>query len=125
MAGGRVRTRSRAVQVAVTGGRIDYPAPSTFFEQLRCGALDPSRFCDPAIDRQMDEALALQATDPAAADELWARIDRAVTDQAPWVGYATPARVRFLSDRAGNPSPIRSGGCCSTSSGSVSARRRS
>ena len=91
-----------AVQVAVTGWAIDYPAPSTFFEQLRCGSLDPSRFCNPAIDRQMDRALALQATDPAAADELWARIDRAVTDEAPWIGYATPARVRFLSDRAGN-----------------------
>ena len=91
-----------AVQVAVTGWAIDYPAPSTFFEQLRCGSLDPSRFCNPAIDRQMDQALALQATDPAAADELWARIDRAVTDEAPWIGYATPARVRFLSDRVGN-----------------------
>ncbi len=91
-----------AVQVAVTGWIIDYPAPYTFFEQLRCGAADPSRFCDPAIDRQMDEALALQATDPAAADELWAGIDRALTDQAPWVGYATPASVRFLSDRVGN-----------------------
>ncbi len=91
-----------AVQVAVTGWIIDYPAPSTFFEQLRCGAADPSRFCDPAIDRQMDEALALQTTDPAAADELWAGIDRALTDQAPWVGYATPASVRFLSDRVGN-----------------------
>ncbi len=88
--------------MAVTGWVIDYPAPSTFLEQLRCGSLDPSRFCNPAIDRQMDQALALQATDPAAADELWARIDRALTDEAPWVGYATPASVRFLSDRAGN-----------------------
>ncbi len=91
-----------AVQTAVTGWAIDYPAPLTFLEQLRCGSLDPSRFCNPAIDRQMDQALALQATDPAAADELWARIDRAVTDEAPWVGYATPASVRFLSDRVGN-----------------------
>jgi peptide/nickel transport system substrate-binding protein len=91
-----------AVQVAVTGWAIDYPAPSTFLDQLRCGSLDPSRFCEPAIDRQMDQALALQATDPAAADELWATIDRAITDEAPWIGYATPASVRFLSDRAGN-----------------------
>jgi peptide/nickel transport system substrate-binding protein len=88
--------------VAVSGWIIDYPAPYTFFEQLRCGAADPSRFCDHAIDRQMDEALALQTTDPAAADELWAGIDRALTDQAPWVGYATPTRVHFLSDRVGN-----------------------
>jgi peptide/nickel transport system substrate-binding protein len=90
------------VQVAVTGWLIDYLSPSTFFEQLRCGTRDPARFCDPAIDRRMDEALALQATDPAAADELWAGIDRDLTDQAPWVGYATPADVQFLAERVGN-----------------------
>jgi peptide/nickel transport system substrate-binding protein len=90
-----------AVQAAVTGWMIDYPSPSTFFEQLRCGALDPARFCDPAIDRRMDEALALQATDPAAADELWTSIDRDLTDQAAWIGWATPASVRLLSDRVG------------------------
>ena len=89
-------------QVSLTGSAIDYPAPFTFFEQLRCGAFDPARFCDPAIDRQMDEALALQATDPAAADERWARIDRELTDQAPWIGYATPANVNFVGDRVGN-----------------------
>ena len=63
---------------------------------------DPARFCDPAIDRQMDEALALQATDPAAADELWAKIDRALTDQAAWIGYATPRKVNFVGSRVGN-----------------------
>ena len=88
--------------MALTGWAIDYPAPFTFFEQLRCGAFDPARFCDPAIDRRMDEALALQATDPAAADERWAAIDRELTDQAPWIGYATPANVSFLGDRVGN-----------------------
>ena len=95
-------TPDAPVQVALTGWLIDYPSPSTFFEQLRCGTLDPSRFCDPAIERRMDEALALQATDPAAADEMWAGIDRALTDQAAWIAYATPNDVRFLSERVGN-----------------------
>ena len=90
------------LQVGVTAWGIDYPAPSTFFEQLRCGVADPARFCDGAIDRQIDRALALQTRDPAAADELWARIDRALTDQAAWVGYATPRQARFLSSRVGN-----------------------
>jgi peptide/nickel transport system substrate-binding protein len=90
------------LQVGVTGWGIDYPAPSTFFEQFRCGAADPARFCDRVIDRWIDRALALQTTDPAAADELWARIDRALTDQAAWVAYATPREVRFLSSRVGN-----------------------
>jgi peptide/nickel transport system substrate-binding protein len=90
------------LQVGLTAWAIDYPAPSTFFDQLRCGVADPARFCDPAIDRQMDEALKLQATDPAAADELWAKIDRDITDQAPWIGYATPRKANFVGSRVGN-----------------------
>ncbi len=50
----------------------------------------------------MDEALELQATDPAAADKLWAKIDRDITDQAPWIGYATPRKVNFVGSRVGN-----------------------
>ena len=78
---------------------------------------DPARFCDPAIDRRMDEALALQATDPAAADELWTSIDRDLTDQAAWIGWATPASVRLLSDRVGGFQHHPVWGYCSTSSG--------
>lgn len=90
------------VQVGLTGWAIDYMAPSSFFEQLRCGTIDPARYCNPAIDRQIDEALALQATDPVAADRLWAQIDRSLTDQAPWIPYATPRVTRFTSSRLGN-----------------------
>ncbi|HTI33669.1 MAG TPA: BTAD domain-containing putative transcriptional regulator, partial [Miltoncostaea sp.] len=68
-----------APQAGLSGWAIDYPAPSTFFEQFRCGAADPARFCDPAVDRQIDAALALQRIDPAAADERWARLDRTMT----------------------------------------------
>jgi peptide/nickel transport system substrate-binding protein len=89
-------------QAGLSGWAIDYPAPSTFFEQFRCGAADPARFCDPAVDRQIDAALALQSVDPAAADARWARLDRTMTDRAPWVPFATPRAVRLLSDRAGN-----------------------
>jgi peptide/nickel transport system substrate-binding protein len=90
------------VQVGLSGWIVDYLGPSTFFDQLRCGASDPARFCNPGIDRQMDRALAVQASDPDAADRLWARIDRLLTDQAAWIAYATPRRVAFTSDRVGN-----------------------
>jgi ABC-type transport system substrate-binding protein len=79
-----------------------YPAPGTFFEQLRCGAPDPSRFCDPAVDRLMDEALSLQTTDPSAADRRWGQVDRRLTDAAAWIAYTTPRQVRFLGERVGN-----------------------
>ncbi len=96
------REEGAPVQVSMTGWGIDYPAPSTFFEQFRCGAADPARFCDPAVDRQIDAALRLQATDPAAADARWAQLDRTMTDQAAWIPYETPHEVRLLSERAGN-----------------------
>ena len=74
---------------------------------MRCGSPEPARFCDPAIDRQMDEALALQPTDPAAADERWAEIDRAeidraLTDRVAWIGYVTPLHTQLVSGRVGN-----------------------
>jgi YVTN family beta-propeller protein len=98
----RAQEGAAPVQVGLVAWFIGYPAPSQFFEQLRCGASDPARFCSPAIDRLMDQALALQTTDPAAADKLWERVDRALTDQAAWIPYATPRQHRFVSKRVGN-----------------------
>ena len=90
------------MQVGLSGWIVDYLAPSTYFDQFRCRADDPSRFCDPAVERQMNRALAVQASDPEAADRLWTRIDRVLTDRAAWVAYATPWRVAFTSERVGN-----------------------
>jgi peptide/nickel transport system substrate-binding protein len=90
------------VQAGVSGWAIDYPAPSSFLEQLRCGAADPADFCDPAIDERIRAALALQSRDPAAADAVWAELDRALTDRAAWVPFANPRDVRLVSERAGN-----------------------
>ena len=90
------------VQVGVTGWANDYPAPASFFDQLRCGAADPARFCDPAIDARMDAAQKLQVRDPAAADAEWAALDRALTDRAAWIPYANPRETFFTSERAGH-----------------------
>jgi peptide/nickel transport system substrate-binding protein len=96
------------VQAGVSGWAIDYPAPSSFLEQLRCGAADPADFCDPAIDSRIRAARALQARDPAAADAAWAALDRTLTDRAAWVPYANPRDVRLVSERVGNlvPHPV-------------------
>jgi peptide/nickel transport system substrate-binding protein len=71
----------------------DYPTASSFFAPLSCRAFRPntsfngnlSGFCNPAIDALIERALAKQATDVHAANQLWAKIDRAIVDQAPWV----------------------------------------
>ena len=89
----------------------DYPAASNFIElKLSCARFTPSTdyqdnaggFCDRAIDREIGRALALQVQTPAQADELWARIDHELTDQAPWLATVNPATTDFVSRRVGN-----------------------
>ena len=63
---------------------------------------DDSEFCDPAIDRQVALATALQAASPADAAELWARLDRELTDRALWLPTVTGKTVDLVSGRAGN-----------------------
>ncbi len=87
------------------------PSPIEFFRLVRCGEfvpedpsmnLNPSQFCDHRIDAAIDRAQELHVTDPAAAAPLWAKIDRAVTDAAPWVSLVNPGWIDIVSDRVGN-----------------------
>ena len=64
--------------------------------------MNQAEFCDPRIDRQVDRALAEQATNPDAGRGLWESIDRQTVDQAPWVPLANPKVVDVLSKRVGN-----------------------
>jgi peptide/nickel transport system substrate-binding protein len=64
--------------------------------------LNDAQFCDPQIDRQIDDALAQQATNPDAARGLWERVDRQTVDQAPWVPLVNPKVVEVVSKRVGN-----------------------
>jgi YVTN family beta-propeller protein len=54
----------------------------------------------PRADRLASRAQAAQ--NPAAARRLWARVDRLVTDQAPWVPILNEALAAFVSSRVGN-----------------------
>ena len=70
---------------------------------LHCGfAGDPARFCDRRIDREARRALTVFATDPAAGRRLWARLDRQVVNQAPWVPLYNPRWPWIVSKRVGN-----------------------
>jgi peptide/nickel transport system substrate-binding protein len=86
----------------------DYPAPSDFLNVLLgCGSIHPgsdgspniAEFCDKAIQAKMDQALTLGQSDPTAANNLWAEVDHAVTDAAPWVDLYNPKQIDFLSKR--------------------------
>jgi peptide/nickel transport system substrate-binding protein len=106
-----LQNSNNKVQIGVTHWDEDYPAASDFLHVLfGCDGFHPgsdasvniSAFCVPAIDARMAEALALEGSDMAAADEIWGEIDRAVTDQAPAVPLFTPKDLDFVSKRVGN-----------------------
>jgi peptide/nickel transport system substrate-binding protein len=86
-------------QIAQLRWFLDYPAASGF---INAGIFDCSYFCDRAIDRTIARARTLQATDPVAANELWGRIDRELTDQAPWLFLYNNKQADFVSSRVGN-----------------------
>jgi peptide/nickel transport system substrate-binding protein len=76
---------------------------------LGCAAWDPpvvisnfARFCDRVVDRWADEATRLAATNPGASNRLWARADRRITDQAPWVSTVSQSTTDLVSRRVGN-----------------------
>ena len=100
------------VQLGFYAWDPDFTAtPASFIPPaFACSAYDPvtsvneavAEFCDRKIDREMARAQSLQTSDPAAASHLWAKIDRDVTDQAPWVPFANGVVLEVVSKRVRN-----------------------
>ncbi len=102
------RTRTQIVDLSWIA---DYPSPAGFFEPLlTCDSYTPRShnnynwggFCDKHIDSLITRASKLQVSDPAAARDLWTRIDAAIVDRAPYLFLFNPRSTRFLSERVGN-----------------------
>jgi peptide/nickel transport system substrate-binding protein len=99
------------VQAGIQGWESDFPRPSDFFlNLLTCAAyqpaapinLNPAGLCDQAVDRTAERAHQLEASDPAAAGDLWQRVDRRVVDLAPLVPFVNTAGIDLVSARTGN-----------------------
>ena len=99
------------VQAGSLGWTSDYIAASNFFEPLlTCDAYDPTSylnlnpgdFCDPAIDKEINQALAVQESNSGISVTDWTKIDRAVVDKAPWVSIANSETIDFVSRRIGD-----------------------
>ena len=106
-----IQNTNNKVQMSVSQWYQDYPAASDFlnilfgcdsFHEGSDSSINISGFCDEAINKKMKDALALGVTDPAAANKMWAEIDKAVTDKAPMAALFTPKHVDFVSKRLGN-----------------------
>jgi ABC-type transport system substrate-binding protein len=65
-------------------------------------ASNQAHFCDPALDRAMQRAHELEPTDPATANRLWARIDRALALRAAIIPLFTHNATEVTSARLGN-----------------------
>ena len=99
-------------QAIFSGWYPDYAPPPTgmIVPTLTCSGYTPvaaentntAEFCDRAIDREIAQAQALQASDPQAAWRLWAKADRDLTDRAPWVSFANGVALEVKSTRVGN-----------------------
>jgi YVTN family beta-propeller protein len=98
-------------QISVGGTLTDYPSPSNIIQTwLSCDSFKPksdlnanrAAFCDPTVDAGIERALALERSNPKAANRLWARIDREIVDHAPWLPTLNLNTVDFLSARVGN-----------------------
>jgi peptide/nickel transport system substrate-binding protein len=68
----------------------------------RAAASHQARFCDRVVDRWADDATRLVTTNPGASNRLWARADRRITDQAPWVSTVSQSTTDLVSRRVGN-----------------------
>jgi peptide/nickel transport system substrate-binding protein len=80
-----------------------YLVAADVFSTLNCHFPgNNAHFCDPRIDAQVRHLAAEQASDPNAGATLAARIDRELTDRAPWVPLFTPRFADFVSSRVGN-----------------------
>jgi YVTN family beta-propeller protein len=98
----------RPVQIALSGWVADYIAPSNFLAtNFQCPSRNSaggndSEFCDPKVDRMMARAAEQQFAEPAQSLALWAKVDRAVTDEAPVVFLENPRVATLVSQRVGN-----------------------
>ena len=112
----------RRAQVGAFFLGADYPAARDLLQGFfSCHAFTPddpnnsnwSEFCDTRTDRLMDRAQRLQATDASAANQLWARADQSLVNQATVLPLDNPTQLDVVSRRepSGLPPPRRPRWC--------------
>jgi peptide/nickel transport system substrate-binding protein len=89
-----------------------YPSASEFLNPVLQGCqgfvpgstsnVNLTEFCDPQFDAIVRSALAAEGSNSPTATALWAKADRRLTDQAPFVNLATPSMTDFVARRVGN-----------------------
>ena len=95
----------KRMQVSVDGDWIaDYPDPSSYIPQFfGCGGGNSNAYyCNPALDREMQQAELLAQTDPPRARAIWESVDRQLTNDAVWTPTVNLRDVELTSHRLRN-----------------------
>jgi ABC-type transport system substrate-binding protein len=85
-------------------GVANYPDPSAYIPQFfGCGGgTSNGYYCNPQLDREMQDAGRFELSDPARASARWQSIDRQLTDDAVWVPTVNQRQVDLVSKRVRN-----------------------
>ena len=107
-----VQDSSNKAQISFSYWYPDYPSGADWFDVVvGCNGFHPnstasanlSEFCDPTIQKMTEQAIQTSVTDQAAANAaVEGQVDKATTDQAPWVSLFLPKHIDFVSSRVGN-----------------------
>ncbi|HET9248667.1 MAG TPA: ABC transporter substrate-binding protein [Actinomycetota bacterium] len=96
----------RHPHVFLSGWIADYLGARNFIEpQFACGEAGFANghgWCDATLEDRMDEAAALQVTDPGAANRAWREIEHQLVDAAVQAPITNPLLTHAVSDRAEN-----------------------
>lgn len=90
------------IQAGFVGWIAAIPSPAEYFQSLLDYLGDVAGYSDKQVSAQVARALELQQTDLAAANEVWARVDRLLTDRDYLVPLYNPRANAFVSERVGN-----------------------
>ena len=84
------------------GWVADYPSASNFYDQFSCHRANLSGYCNTEIEAVAVQAAAAAPNDPARSLDLWAQVDRMVTDDAAFVTLGNHQGAVLVSERVGN-----------------------
>jgi YVTN family beta-propeller protein len=98
---GEIHDRKTRAQSGIAGWYGQVSGDTVF--AFECDSeINPTRFCDRRIDTEATHAKRISLADPEAAAEIWARLDRQLVDQAPWVPLFNPKTPYLVSARVGD-----------------------
>jgi ABC-type transport system substrate-binding protein len=81
----------------------DYPVASSFYDFVTsCRQSSFSGYCKRDVQQIAERAFSLEQSDPNTAIDLWAQVDRMLTDDAVFVTLGNRPTTQMVSERVGN-----------------------